>query len=796
MAIFGSRKKKNGTRQDIEQAPKKQDVRVCNTQDRSRLRKNKTPTPVEANIDMLSELVEDLHTSVDTSGETPAKALRMLFSLSESAETENRTKMVRDADLVPELLDFLKRCERGSSEQYLALLVLNNISIPSENKRLIALECGGAQILSRLLCLDPSCHLMAIILVNLTFCDAELRKELVTRPNIELIESLSFALRVASFTQEEFDIRQPLSVPNDYGQYTPRYLLASVLKEERALNYNNTTRYNHNHEILIDLSQILFPETARWCLSALKNLSRPVKDSTAAHLLVKSGIVHLIMRFISIGDPINPINSLLSDENSQFEGIEMSHEVLLRPESEPFLNDPTGWKSNSIQDAALFIVMNLAAMKSSRDTILELSGVNAMTKITEHNKRIRRDKTDYSSDEQKQLEFQPLKARMTLAYLIGSEGHFGQPRRRASSNGYNEYDDSAIIVTESEVSALLGLLADSLQQRAKAGAGGYSAATFNVKWVLYSIRCLVTNTFNQIQIVNVVGVRLNVLLLKVLALHALRNSTVIDAEAAEYAAFTLYLLSNRGFKEPFLPGSFGVEDRIAGTGSLSSKVLTSYIHMESVTPAGRHAADQLLLRLRYLCFLGSIPELTPDDKEGPSNADYAFDESLLDAAEAIIVEKRKHGARPCDDIFDRPILRSKVPKRGTHVAPWENGAAVSVYPNALIAVQQLSFGSTKVRHVDAIDDIQIANNIANSANGEKTESYNYWWTWQDSASSHIRNSLSRLRSPDSSSVFGVFPSINQDSFVGGDFPFSFFGCGNLCGADTSVGHDGNEDIRL
>jgi hypothetical protein len=87
---------------------------------------------------------------------------------------------------------------------------------------------------------------------------------------------------------------------------------------------------------------------------------------------------------------------------------------LYRPESEPFLNDPTGWKSNSIQDAALFIVMNLAAMKSSRDTILELSGVNAMTKITEYNKRIRKDKTDYSSDEQKQLEFQRLKAVSSL----------------------------------------------------------------------------------------------------------------------------------------------------------------------------------------------------------------------------------------------------------------------------------------------------------------------------------------------------------------------------------------------
>lgn len=184
------------------------------------------------------------------------------------------------------------------------------------------------------------------------------------------------------------------------------------------------------------------------------------------------------------------------------------------------------------------------------------------------------------------------------------------------------------------------------------------------------------------------------------------------------------------------------------------------------------------------------------------------------------MEKRKHGARPSDDIFDRPILRSKAP-RGTNEAPWDNGTAVSVYPNgkdsfnlyfnvvirgiislcslapsskALIATQQLSFRSTKVRHLDAIDDVLIANNIANSANGEKTESYNFWWTWQDNAAGDIRKTLSRLRSPDSSSVFGVFPSMNQESFGGADFPFSFFGCTNLCGADTSVENDGNQDI--
>ena len=203
---------------------------------------------------------------------------------------------------------------------------------------------------------------------------------------------------------------------------------------------------------------------------------------------------------------------------------------------------------------------------------------------------------------------------MALAYLIGSEGHYGMPRRRASSNDYNHFDDSAIIATENEVEALLDLLANSLEQRAKAGPGGYSAATFNVKWVPYAIRCLVTHILNQIQFVNVAGVRLNVLLMKVLALHALQYSAAIDADAAECASFTLYLLSNRGFTAPFLPGPFGIDDRIAGTGSLSAKVLTSYIHMENITPAGRHAADQLLLRLPYLCFRGSLSELVSNHR--------------------------------------------------------------------------------------------------------------------------------------------------------------------------------------
>ena len=104
---------------------------------------------------LIPGLVRDLETAPTASGDVPARALRTLFSLSEhggggrgspihgnapSESENNRTAMVRldGGRLVPVLLGFLRRCERCSSEQYLALLVLNNISIPSDNKRVSA----------------------------------------------------------------------------------------------------------------------------------------------------------------------------------------------------------------------------------------------------------------------------------------------------------------------------------------------------------------------------------------------------------------------------------------------------------------------------------------------------------------------------------------------------------------------------------------------------------------------------------------------------------------------------------
>jgi hypothetical protein len=165
---------------------------------------NATDYTREASMEDLPSLIDDLATCDSTFSERPARALRMLFSLSEhnSLHEINRIRMVREAhgQLVPVLLHFLSRCRPTSSEQVLALLVLNNVSIPSENKRLVAIEYKGGKVLSRMLCQDPSCSLICIILVNLSFSDSVLRNQLVeAREEIELVEALAYALKVREY---------------------------------------------------------------------------------------------------------------------------------------------------------------------------------------------------------------------------------------------------------------------------------------------------------------------------------------------------------------------------------------------------------------------------------------------------------------------------------------------------------------------------------------------------------------------------------------------------------------------
>lgn len=172
------------------------------------------------------------------------------------------------------------------------------------------------------------------------------------------------------------------------------------------------------------------------------------------------------------------------------------------------------------------------------------------------------------------------------------------------------------------------LLSNCLQGRLKDGPGGYSAATFTLKGVLYGIKCILSEPKNRHLFATTAknGCRLNALLLKAVARYSLSKADltteVMDAEAAEHAVVSIYLMSMYGLDESvigftspfgqssvFLPATFGSKAQQQAT-NVVSKVLASYLNRGGgITRRGRHVANQILFRVDYLRFEGSVADL-------------------------------------------------------------------------------------------------------------------------------------------------------------------------------------------
>jgi hypothetical protein len=249
-------------------------------------------------------------------------------------------------------------------------------------------------LLARLLVEDPSCHLLAIVLVNLTLTSGDMIRDLlapVTDDNetkaAELVESLSIALRLASLTRNEYEAR--IAVVEDCNVEETNIVahrLALLMAEDQRLRLEQTDHHKFPAMTMTQPSQHLFPETTKWCLLALRNLTRPSTNSEAAHILIRSSILSLILQFIVIVDP-----SSCSAAGTSI------------------VNAPSSWYSNSIQDTALSIVMNLSACSSSREYMSDTSTIKTLSDIVEFPNLLSSD-CDMGDGEQRQMRFQCLKA--------------------------------------------------------------------------------------------------------------------------------------------------------------------------------------------------------------------------------------------------------------------------------------------------------------------------------------------------------------------------------------------------
>lgn len=379
------------------------------------------------------------------------------------------------------------------------------------------------------------------------------------------------------------------------------------------------------------------------------------------------------------------------------------------------------------------------------------------------------------------------------------------------------------IVANHEAILLTEILSNSLHSRPKEGPGGYSSSTFSLKGILYSIKCLMVERKNRLVFASTSGARLNVLLLKVIARYSFEDAgtaTIVDREAAEHAVFCLYLMSNYGFHPSysrthteqynFLPAQLGdsgdTKQRIDARKTLVA-VLSVYANMKNVTQVGYHAASQLMLRVKYLCYAGTVLELIGPENETEVKADYDLDPELLDKINAVFSERQSEGVPPSPDIFQRSIVRYQTSASSICVdsRTYPNGEnfmsalqrltgftnrVMHLHKTAMAAAEEISFGSKTVDHSGSIDEIAIANNLVNAADGLTSRAYGFAWKWEDDEAdihpivSHDDISVTERSAPFGQRRRGLLGRLRFNSATDEDEPFSIFGfrCGApMCG---------------
>lgn len=244
--------------------------------------------------------------------------------------------------------------------------------------------------------------------MNFTFSDEELRQEVLSdESGVGLVESLGFALRVSSLTIQELGVRREFieEVAVKAG-LSPVERLSLLMAEDYRLRIDEKRRGIAKRASMATkhYSQQCFPETARWCLSAIKNLTRPSKDAAAAHVLIKTGVLDLILEYITTPKNTGVNGPWKSGECGSPTSISSDD----TPTADPldiFENTPNLWSPNSVQDLALHIVLNLAACPVSRDYVFEANAVTALTSIATFSR------TDMGTERpNSQQEYQALKA--------------------------------------------------------------------------------------------------------------------------------------------------------------------------------------------------------------------------------------------------------------------------------------------------------------------------------------------------------------------------------------------------
>jgi len=145
-----------------------------------------TKAPIPSRPPQMEDIPDLLQTMMTERGEKSAAATKRIYELCDVGHKQNRVPMVCSGKY--DVLNPLARCltQDSGDGRHLACLALNNLSIPTENKRVMALGPSSAAViggLCRVIAEDKQeSYLCCICLMNLSFLEASITSMLQHSP--------------------------------------------------------------------------------------------------------------------------------------------------------------------------------------------------------------------------------------------------------------------------------------------------------------------------------------------------------------------------------------------------------------------------------------------------------------------------------------------------------------------------------------------------------------------------------------------------------------------------------------
>ena len=183
---------------------------------------------------------------------------------------------------------------------------------------------------------------------------------------------------------------------------TPRVMLGELnqnLTTSQMPSFPSSSSSNNNDHTF-NQDDIAFPESARWVLCSIRNLTRPPYHQKADQILIQYGVIPMLLHILTVDKKKGGENSM---------NINNKENNYLQKEKEDESNIPYHWDGNSIQDIALYIVMNLALCASTIPTLHHHNVENVLSNIAKYSSSLTTSPR-YSRDEEKHKDLQCLKA--------------------------------------------------------------------------------------------------------------------------------------------------------------------------------------------------------------------------------------------------------------------------------------------------------------------------------------------------------------------------------------------------